>query len=72
MSEEKEIVSKEETFDKLEIRLGRVINVEEAPGVPKKSYMMRVDCERESGALPKWERAPDLIEFPNVLFFRFR
>jgi len=29
MSDEKEIVSKEETFDKLEIRLGRVISVEE-------------------------------------------
>jgi tRNA-binding protein len=43
MSEEKEIVSKEETFDKLEIRLGRVISVEEAPGVPKKSYKMKVD-----------------------------
>lgn len=43
MSEEKEIVSKEETFDKLEIRLGRVINVEEEPSAPKKAYKMTVD-----------------------------
>lgn len=31
MLDEKEIVSKEVTFDKLEIRLGRVICVEEEP-----------------------------------------
>ena len=43
MSEEKEIVSKEETFDKLEIRLGRVISVEEEPSAPKKAYKMMVD-----------------------------
>lgn len=43
MSDEKEIVSKEETFDKLEIRLGRVISVEEEPTAPKKAYKMRVD-----------------------------
>lgn len=43
MSEEKETVSKEETFDKLEIRLGRVINVEEEPSAPKKAYKMTVD-----------------------------
>ncbi len=43
MSEEKEIVSKEETFDKLEIRLGRVINVEEEPSAPKKAYKITVD-----------------------------
>ena len=43
MSEEKEIVSKEETFDKLEIRLGRVINVEDAPATPKKAYKMKID-----------------------------
>jgi hypothetical protein len=35
MTEEKEIVSKEETFDKLEIRLGRVISVEEEPSALK-------------------------------------
>lgn len=43
MSEQKEVVSKEETFDKLEIRLGRVISVEEEPTAPKKAYKMRVD-----------------------------
>lgn len=43
MSDEKQIVSKEETFDKLEIRLGRVINIEEAPAAPKKAYKITVD-----------------------------
>ena len=43
MSDEKGIVSKEETFDKLEIRLGRVISVEEEPTAPKKAYKMKVD-----------------------------
>ncbi len=43
MSDEKEIVSKEETFDKLEIRFGRVISVEEEPTAPKKAYKMKVD-----------------------------
>lgn len=43
MTEEKGIVSKEDTFDKLEIRLGRVIRVEEASGAPKKAYKLTVD-----------------------------
>ena len=43
MSDEKGIISKEETFDKLEIRLGRVISVEEEPTAPKKAYKMKVD-----------------------------
>lgn len=43
MRKEKEIVSKEETFDKLEIRLGRVIDVEEECTAPKKSYKLKVD-----------------------------
>lgn len=43
MAEEKEIVSKEETFDKLDIRLGRVISVEIEPAAPKKAYKMTVD-----------------------------
>ena len=43
MAEEKEIVSKEETFDKLEIRLGRVISVEEEPTAPKKAYKLKID-----------------------------
>lgn len=43
MTEEKETVSKEETFDKLEIRLGRVISIEEEPSAPKKAYKLKVD-----------------------------
>lgn len=43
MSEEKQIVSKEETFDKLEIRLGRIISVEEEPAAPKKAYKLKID-----------------------------
>lgn len=43
MSEEKSIVSKEETFDRLEIRLGRVISVEEALNTPKSAYLIKVD-----------------------------
>src|SRR3990167_5805255 len=43
MTEEKKIVSKEETFDKLEIRLGRVIAVEIEPSAPKKAYRMKID-----------------------------
>jgi tRNA-binding protein len=43
VKEEKQIVSKEETFDKLEIRLGRIISVEEEPTAPKKAYRMKVD-----------------------------
>lgn len=43
MSEEKQIVSKEDTFDKLEIRLGRVISVEEELSTPKKSYRLKID-----------------------------
>ncbi len=39
----KPIVEKEETFDALEIRVGRVIEVEEAPPSPKKAYRMKVD-----------------------------
>lgn len=43
MADEKPIVSKEETFDKLEIRLGRVISVEEEPSAPKKAYRLKID-----------------------------
>ena len=39
----KEVVSKEDTFDKLEIRLGRVVSVEDEPSAPKKAYKMKVD-----------------------------
>lgn len=43
MTEEKGTVSKEETFDKLEIRIGRVISVEEEPTAPKRAYKMKID-----------------------------
>lgn len=43
MTDQKAIVSKEETFDKLEIRLGRVMSVEEEPLAPKKAYKLTVD-----------------------------
>jgi tRNA-binding protein len=41
--EEKQIVSKEETFDKLEIRLGHIIEVEDEPKAPKKAYRLKID-----------------------------
>ena len=44
MSQEiKPVVSKEEVFDKLEIRVGRVIDVEREPSAPKPSYKMLID-----------------------------
>lgn len=43
MTEKKPIVSKEDTFDKLEMRLGRVISIEEEPAAPKKAYRMKID-----------------------------
>jgi tRNA-binding protein len=44
MSEEtKPIVSKEETFDKLDIRLGRVLSVEPATDSPKPAYVIKAD-----------------------------
>ncbi|MEA4837431.1 MAG: tRNA-binding protein [Rhodospirillaceae bacterium] len=42
----KEIVSKEETFDRLDIRLGRVIAVEPAPDAPRPAYKIAVDFGR--------------------------
>ena len=39
----KEVVSKEETFDKLEIRLGQIIKIEEELSAPKKAYKMTID-----------------------------
>jgi tRNA-binding protein len=41
--EQKPTVSKEETFDKLEIRLGRIISAEIEPSAPKKSYKIEID-----------------------------
>ena len=43
MSEEKSIVSKEDTFDKLDIRLGRIMSIEIEPTAPKKAYKMKID-----------------------------
>ena len=39
----KPVVSKGDTFDKLEIRLGRVMNVELITSTPKQTYKMEVD-----------------------------
>jgi len=39
----KSIVNKEETFDKLEIRLGRIISIEDAANAPKQAYLIKVD-----------------------------
>lgn len=41
--ESKPNVNKEETFDLLEIRLGRIISVEDATNTPKQSYLIKVD-----------------------------
>ena len=43
MSDKKPIVSKEGTFDKLEIRLGRIISVEIESTAPKKAHKMKID-----------------------------
>ncbi len=44
MSEEtKPVVSKEETFDKLDIRLGRILSVELAADAPKLAYLIKAD-----------------------------
>lgn len=43
MSEEKPVVSKEDTFDKLDIRLGRILSVEIESTAPKKAYKMKID-----------------------------
>lgn len=44
MSEEiKPTVSKEDTFDKLEIRLGRITSVSLAPDAPKPAYIIKAD-----------------------------
>ncbi|HVI49711.1 MAG TPA: hypothetical protein VM661_00715 [Candidatus Sulfotelmatobacter sp.] len=42
-SEIKDVVSKEDTFDKLEIRLGRVLSATPEPSAPKASYKITVD-----------------------------
>ena len=42
-TEKKDIVSKEETFDRLEIRLGRIVSVELCPSAPKPAYKITAD-----------------------------
>jgi tRNA-binding protein len=42
-TETKPTVSKEETFDKLDIRLGRIVAVEPAAGAAKASYIIMAD-----------------------------
>ena len=41
--EAKPMVAMEDTFDKLDIRLGRIVKVEEAEGVPKRAYKLTID-----------------------------
>lgn len=44
MSQEtKAVVNKEESFDRLEIRVGRVLEVELEPSAPKPAYRMVID-----------------------------
>ena len=45
-SELKTVVSKEDTFDRLDIRLGRVLSVEHSEGATKPSYVIRADFGR--------------------------
>lgn len=42
-TEMKTLVSKEETFDQLEIRVGRIIEIQEAHNAPKKAYVLKID-----------------------------
>ena len=42
-SEEKPVVSKEETFDLLEIRIGRVLSIEPVADAPKPAYLITAD-----------------------------
>jgi len=44
--ETKPIVSKEEIFDKLDIRLGRVLSIEPAEEVSKPAYVIKADFGR--------------------------
>ena len=43
MSDLKDIVSKEDTFDKLDIRLGRIVSAVLEPTAPKTAYRILVD-----------------------------
>jgi tRNA-binding protein len=47
MSDEiKPVVSKEEIFDKLEIRVGQIVAVQPEPSAPKAAYRLTVDFGR--------------------------
>lgn len=39
----KPVVSKEETFDKLEIRLGQIVDIQPEPSAPKAAFRLTVD-----------------------------
>lgn len=41
--EVKPTVSKEDTFDRLDIRVGRIVEVDLEPNSPKKSYRLKID-----------------------------
>ena len=43
ISSKKPFVSKEQTFDILEIRAGRILSIESAADVPKPAYVMTAD-----------------------------
>lgn len=45
-SEVKPLVSKEESLDRLDIRVGRVLSIEWAEGCAKRSYVIRADFGR--------------------------
>lgn len=40
---QKPLVAKEETFDKLELRLGRIVDIQPEPSAPKPAYRLTVD-----------------------------
>ena len=42
-TEIKPVVSMEDTFDRLDIRVGRIVSVEEIRGVVKPSYLIKAD-----------------------------
>lgn len=42
-NEIKPVVSKEDTFDKLEIRLGQIVDIQPEPSAPKAAYRLTVD-----------------------------
>jgi hypothetical protein len=46
--EMKPVVGKEEVFDKLEIRVGKVIDAELEPSAPMPSYRMVIDSENSA------------------------